>query len=56
MPEYINAVEVIEQQRHRRRTNCRLCGERVEHGQSFYTDGYTTEHMDCYLAFSEVTE
>ena len=44
--EYTN---VIEEMSRRRRTACRICGELIRFGESFYTDGYTTEHMDCYF-------
>lgn len=44
--EYTN---VIEEMSRRRRVSCRICGETICFGESFYTDGYTTEHMDCYF-------
>lgn len=34
---------------HRYRKNCRICGEAVAHGESFYTDGNTTVHMCCFF-------
>ncbi len=40
---------IISEERHRNRTRCRVCGESVYNGASFYTDGYQTVHMDCYF-------
>lgn len=44
--EYRNEVEEL---RRRRRVCCRICGKPIEFEESFYTDGYTTEHLDCFF-------
>ena len=53
MPE---VAYIIEEERRRRRTRCRICGEDIGYGESCYTDGYTTEHMACYFGSLEVAE
>ena len=42
---------IINEERYRQRTRCRVCGEYVYNGSAFYTDGYQTVHLDC--AFGE---
>ena len=36
---------------HRRRKNCRICGDEICYEESVYTDGYTTVHMSCFFEF-----
>jgi hypothetical protein len=36
---------------HRRRKNCRICGDEIGHEEAFYTDGYTTVHMSCFFDY-----
>lgn len=45
--EYRNAT--IDEMARRRRCNCRICGNTIEFEESFYMDGYTTVHMNCFF-------
>lgn len=36
---------------HRRRKNCRICGDEIGHEEAFYTDGYDTVHMSCFFDY-----
>lgn len=38
---------IISEERHGPRSRCRICGESVYNGSSFYTDGYQTVHLWC---------
>lgn len=38
---------IISEERHRPRSRCRICGESLYNGQAFYSDGYSSVHIDC---------
>jgi hypothetical protein len=40
---------IIEEMARRRRCNCRICGEVIGVGEPFYTDAYTTVHLQCFF-------
>jgi hypothetical protein len=40
---------IIDEMSRRVRCNCRICGETIEAGEPFYTDAYTTVHLECFF-------
>jgi hypothetical protein len=45
--------EMIEEMTKNRTCTCRICGNRIGHGEAFFADARNVSHVDCLLGLHD---